>query len=355
MNTTLEDRLRHHYSSVADELVLDEVAFADVLERGVDADVTRLGPDGHQRSHRVGGWIAAAAVLALVVGGLVVLGGRGPDELPTSSAPPTMDATAEGGLLLPVGLDQGETPEVNIVEADNWSAAGLVVSPNGTPYRISARPNTTPVNPGSGQRDIGAHQVDVVSDGVFNNYTIHDDCVVVGITEPSEASVGSSVAIGELLEGVTIADSAVNVILADGWQSFGAGHPGRLLQVTYDYRFGDGVHTVTLAQAVDTPIAALQGITLAPLEPALLDGQHAWTFEWPQTDLRSLIWNDNGNAVMLTTDLPLDELTRHAAVDLQHGQTFGWDGALDIAPEATAPEPAPASGTCPVSATLAID
>lgn len=258
-------------------------------------DIALAPTDNHNSRRRP--LLAAAALL--IVAGIAGIGLATRISEPTAPSDTTTAAVpTERGMLVPVGLEHGEPPEVNVVEPDRRSAAGLVLSTAGTPYRISVGVQAAPANPDAKQRQIGTHLVSVDSDSAFSAYTVSSECVAVNVTEPSNPEGGAASEIDELIERLVIADAGVSLTLPDGWQSFGAGTPGRLVQITYEYRFDDDAHTVTLAQAIDTPIAALQGLTLAPLVPARLNGQPAWTFEWPQTDLRSLVWNDNGNAVM---------------------------------------------------------
>ena len=139
MNVTVEERIRRHYVRVADELVLDELEFADVLERGAVADTT--GPASHEphRLHSAGRWIAAAAVVVLVVGGLTVLTGRNPDERTAPATQPTVSAPASapvaascddprwspGGLTEPAAPPPGAPNEL-LLPAD--TPAGFCVS-----------------------------------------------------------------------------------------------------------------------------------------------------------------------------------------------------------------------------------
>ena len=107
MNTpTLEDQLRSHYLLKADELRLPPLEFEDLLTedggRGVVVSITSA-PSGHRGSW----WVAAAAVVAVTVGGLAVIQGRDrPPSTPAASQPseqltPPMTASTIG--LFPAG------------------------------------------------------------------------------------------------------------------------------------------------------------------------------------------------------------------------------------------------------------
>lgn len=83
---TLEDQLRSHYVSKADELRLPPLEFEELLadvDRGVVVSITSA-PSGHRGSW----WVAAAAVAAVTVAGLAVIQGRDtPSNTPAATQP----------------------------------------------------------------------------------------------------------------------------------------------------------------------------------------------------------------------------------------------------------------------------
>lgn len=93
MNTpTLEDQLRSHYQSKADELRLPPLEFDELLadgDRGVVVSITSA-PSGHRGSW----WVAAAAVAAVTVGGLAVIQGRNTPSDPPAATQPTEQNSA---------------------------------------------------------------------------------------------------------------------------------------------------------------------------------------------------------------------------------------------------------------------
>jgi len=106
MNTpTLEDQLRSHYVSKADELRLPPLEFEELLadsDRGVVVSIT-----SSPRGHRGSWWVAAAAVAAVAVGGLAVIQGRDtPSNTPAATQPSEQlspPATASTIGLFPAG------------------------------------------------------------------------------------------------------------------------------------------------------------------------------------------------------------------------------------------------------------
>ncbi|MCY7300848.1 MAG: hypothetical protein LH616_16775 [Ilumatobacteraceae bacterium] len=106
MNTpTLEDQLRSHYVSKADELRLPSLEFEELLAdsgRGVVVSIT-----SSPRGHRGSWWVAAAAVAAVTVGGLAIIQGRDtPSNTPVATQPGEQlspPATASTIGLFPAG------------------------------------------------------------------------------------------------------------------------------------------------------------------------------------------------------------------------------------------------------------
>jgi hypothetical protein len=136
MNTpTLEDQLRSHYLSKADELHLPPLEFEELLadnDRGVVVSITSA-----PRDHRGSWWVAAAAVAAVTIGGLAFIQGRDtPANAPAATQPseqPSAPTTASTIGLFPTRdaaavVEQAYQTPTSVATAylaDRTSAANL--------------------------------------------------------------------------------------------------------------------------------------------------------------------------------------------------------------------------------------
>lgn len=270
--------------------------------------------------------VAAVFVLAMF-GGLAAIR----DSRRTVPVATTTEPTAS--LLFPLSFTLDQSLAVTIGPEDPNRAAGLVVSPSGVPYRLVVESaSRVPVSQGETRTFNGTTFAANATDGVFA-YTAVDPCAHLTVIESSRGADAWTAEVTALLDALTLSNGQAELALPDGWQSLGFGISARVVRLTYRLPLGGATRNVTLTQTVGSPIATLPGLDVGSLTRARFNGEPAWLLA--RDNERSLIWNDTGNAVMLTTsDVTVDQLTRHAAVDLQHDQPDAWRAAMD---RATAP------------------
>lgn len=123
MNSTLEDRLRHHYVRVASELALEDLEFAEMSERAAVVSATRALEA--KRGHRERRWIALVAASVLMVSGLGVLAIRRTERI--------VPATGSDESM-PDG-----TPVAALCDDPRWSTGGMTEPaqpPVGAPEQV---------------------------------------------------------------------------------------------------------------------------------------------------------------------------------------------------------------------------
>jgi hypothetical protein len=250
-------------------------------------------------------------------------------------------------LLFPAGVSQQDINEVMLGPDLGTTAKGLANSPGGTPFRVSVvESHGDASNPSLEHRTINGRQFTVERFDGELAYTTIDSCVFVVVAQSGAGTSPWDPEASAVLGGLTIDGGTSSLTLPAGWQSFGAGTAGSLIQLAYKVKIGKTWHNVNLMPISHSPVATIVRLALAsgPLTSTTFNNRPAWTTGSPETGT-ALIWRDNGNAVSFSGPLTLDEL-KQLAGGFQHNQSDQWARYL---PSATLGAP---PGTSPVEDTV---
>lgn len=296
-----------------------------------------LEPTPTRRRSSILAGIAAAGIVALLVGGLVVLTGRdarpgSSDQQPgvtTTSAPPTTNqpaGTTSAATLLAPSADSG----VQVVSLQDWDRSGIangaVVAPDGTVFSIvvGGSPSWLPDDPEwdtipeerRGIKVIAGYDVAAVVDESSPTQiyrTVRDDCWSIEIvtagtpmwTDDLTTLIGA-ITPNRNVEPVDRA--AVTVAIPDGWSSLGGGRFPQSWTMNLQADIDGVTHDVYLAQVPDAPVGLLVSGESNPA-PYDHNGQQWWTVDTvTRPGMTSLIGDAGLGAFSITSDLPAAQL-----------------------------------------------
>lgn len=331
-------------------------AAVGVAIRGCVADALHVQPKisvaisevraGARRRRAVRRAVVAVGTMSLVVVGLtaVVLRNVGtPDQAadqPRSTEPADL-------LLYPPSLAEADA-RVTVGPSVVPTSAALLQAPSGALFRVGVSVSSGELTPGAERRVFNGREFDSeLYDGIAS-YQSLSACARVGVVESSPAPRLWDDEALILLDGLVANGKDVSIGVPDGWTSLGAGHPATMLQLTFGATVDGRQIGVNLTQIPSTPVAFLAD---SKLTPTLIGNRPAWTME--NTAFRTLIWEQNGNAVSLSGIATSDELVQIAAtLESGHGDT--WSAIIptdaDPAPIGRAPDPEPVTpGNCGLS------
>jgi hypothetical protein len=313
-------------------LSLDEQFEAATQELHDNLRAARLAPSTAvvRRHHRrrvavvtVATIIAALGVLAL---GIVVTRDVEPTE-PGSSVDPIAER-----LLFPAAASLASVDKVTLGPELGNSAGGLVQAPSGALFRISiGERGGSGITPNVDHRTFNDHDYTVEPINGELAYVALDTCMVISVSEsaPNASSWDDDASV--LLAAIAIQARTANVVLPTGWESFGAGSAGNLVQLSYTAKIGATLHSVSMMQIIASPVAAITGLVPSdgPLKSVTFNGRPAWTKS--SRGVTSLIWQDGANAVALTSsETPIDVLEQ-IALGSQHNHADDWSHYLATA------------------------
>ena len=323
---TLEEELPRLFNELAND---HTVGSPPQLDGG---DVFKPSPP---RSRMLVGLAAAASVAALV-GGLVVLSSR--DAEPAASDQPSLStSTLPATATPPTGSPSGVTllapssnGDVRLTSLQDWDrsgiATGAVVSPDGTVFSITvgAGPSWLPDSsdwdsiPGNqrGVDTVAGRDVAAVIDGTAPTQiyrTIRDDCWAIDITTADEPMWSDNVAtlIGALTtnrNADSTNEAAVTVEVPVGWTPLGGGRMPQSWTMTLDVDIDGVTHEVHLAQVPDAPVGVLLS---GESNPVAFDhnGQQWWSVDIVTTPGMTTVIGDAGlGAFHITSDLSAEQL-----------------------------------------------
>lgn len=276
----------------------------------------------------------AAGLVALLVGFLVIVSGRGDDQRlatpPSSSVPSTVigdDPLAE--LLFPTGIDV--TPgAASVTDATGSSGAGLI-DPNGDLFLLGSSPHALGVEgPNWGGRTIGDLEVRQGQEDQAIVYAVWDECWAFSVNTLSGGVWDADVS--ALFASITVSDGAVSVSRPNGWESLGGGAQG----LTYVLAVSAGGTDLALLQAPDTALGALIAQrSNATAQPVDIDGTAGWLLE--SDDGRYVAWMHGEVAVMLGgADAPSAGELVALASELTVDHAPAWSTALIDAAQVSA-------------------
>lgn len=326
--------LEHELPGLLDELAADHrVGQAPPL----DVNTRRIAPTGRHRPSgpRV---LAVAACTALVVGGLVFIGGRNDpdtsgsepaispsDPSAATTLPDAADGASSGVVLAPP--PSGSIELLSVMQFDrSATAAGALTAPDGTVFSLIVSGN--PTWPPSGddwsaipadRRDmqtVAGRDVAAIVDATAPTQiyrTVRDSCWAIEVLSADEAMWSADVTtlIGSLdiTEAVSSPDDApVTIDVPQGWTSLGGARmlTSWVMELQADV---DGQpHTAHLAQVPNAPVGFLLAGESNP-RPFAHDGRQWWSVDIVTTPgMTSVIGITDLGAFHITSDLPADEL-----------------------------------------------
>lgn len=333
--------------------------------------------------------LAAAACVALVVGGLAFLSGR--DANPTvsdqpavttstvapESTPPTTSPLPNAAGVAAVLAPPAQS-SIRLISAQHWGkggiASGAVVAPDGTVFGITVGtgPTWLPVTdewetiPSERRgldtiagRDVAA-MVDASAPGQIYR-TVRDACWSIELVTADAPMWSDDVT--TLISAITpnrdvqpVDDPAVTVEVPDGWTSLGAGRFLESWTIELQVDIDGTTHDVHLAQRPNAPVGVLLYGESNPT-PFDHDGQQWWSVDTVTTPGRtSVIGNAGLGAFRIDSDLPaeklvdiIDELTPTGTDRLPESSGVGAtvDSVAEATTEISGDTIAPGDGTAP--------
>lgn len=318
-------------------------------------------------------WLAAAACVALVVGGLVLLSGRDANPAvsdqpavttsaaaPDSTAPPTSPLPSAAGEATVLAPPAGSS--IRLISARHWGSGGLasgaVVAPDGTVFSIHVGTGPTWL-PDTDQWDaipserraldtIAGRDVAAIVDGSAPGQiyrTVRDDCWSIELVT-ADAPMWSG-EVTTLISAITpnrgvrpSDDHAVTVEIPDGWSSLGAGRFSERWTMELQVDIDGTVHDVHLAQRPSAPVGVLLSGESNPV-PFDHNGRQWWAVDIVTTPGMTSVIGDAGfGAFHITSDLTaeqlveiVDELIPTAANTLPDNASETVDNVMEIEPE----------------------
>lgn len=304
-------------------------------------DLTSMTALGVPRRSRAFVSLAAAACIALGIGGLVILSGRNGNQTvsdqptaTTSATPP--DSTPPITSRLPnspgvaVVLAPPSDSDIRLISVQDWgtsgTASGAVVAPDGTVFSIHVGsgptwlPDTADWETIPSDRraldTIAGRAVAAVVDGSAPSQiyrTIRDECWSIEIVTADIPIWNENVT--TLIEAIApnrdvhpVDEAAVTVDVPDDWTSLGA---ERMLQSwTMELQVDiDGIkHDVHLLQRPNSPVGVLVSGESNPV-PFEHNGQQWWAVDIVTTPgMTSVIGNSGLGAFHITSDLSAAQL-----------------------------------------------
>jgi hypothetical protein len=253
--------------------------------------------------------------------------------------------------LYPAGLADVDIQKIYLGPDLSTSAKGLVQSPDGALFNLSiGERGGWQMTPNVEHRDINGHTFTVETINSELAYVALDDCAVVGVEQSGPDAKAWDTDASSLLAAMTINGLTATVALPPGWESFGVGNGGHLIQLAFTSRVGGTAHAVVLMQASDSAVASISRIALGdgPLTSTTFNDQQAWTVSDAANSTNSLIWQDGSNAVLLSGQATLEELKQIAGA-LEHNHAEDWarllptaenlSGSVGTIPPDTSPDP----------------
>lgn len=375
--------------TLEDELpgLLHELADAHTVGNppGLDDDLIGATPLQSPRRSRALIGLAAAACIALGVGGLVILSGRNTN--PTVSDQPTVtttlmppDSTPPTTSPLPntpgvaVVLAPPADSDVRLLSVQDWNtsggASGAVVAPDGTVFSIYVGPGPTwlpdtadwETIPSERRgldtvdgRDVAA-VVDESAPGQIYR-TVRDDCWSIEIVTADIPMWSDDVT--TLIEAITpnreveaVDEAAVTVDVPDGWTSLGGGRMMQSWTMELQVDIDGTPHDVHLAQRPNAPIGVLLSGESNPV-PFDHNGQQWWAVDIVTTPGMTSVIGDAGLGVFhITSDLTaaqlvkiIDELTPTGTDSLPDTAAGTTDTVAEAMTEVSTDTVAPTAGT----------
>jgi hypothetical protein len=313
-------------------LTLDEQFEAATRQLHESLGGVRLAPAAsairrhHRRRVKVTIIATFIAVLGIVALGLVVTRDVEPIEPGSSSVDPIADR-----LLFPVNAP-GNSIHLVLGPKPGNGAKGLVRSPSGRLFRISIgeRGGSGPT-PNVERRTFNGHEYTVESINGELAYVALDRCMVISVSEYDSKAPQWDLDASIVLAGTSIEGRTASLALPAGWESFGSGVSGNLIQMSFRATVGTATFAGSLWQITNAPVAAVVGSipSSTPFESTTLNGLPAWTTVSPDFGTE-LLWEDGANAVALFGKATLAELKRLAG-QLQHNQADQWARHLPTA------------------------
>ncbi len=375
---TLEDELPRLFDELADHHV---VGSPPSLSAGGS-----LVAEPAQRRTSSFAWVAAAACLLLMVGGLAVLAQR--DSAPaTSDVAPTSTPTPSATNPSTVGADTATilappaNSEIRIVSLQDWDrsggATGAVVSPDGTVFSIgvSSGPSWLPDQPEwndipterRGTEVVAGYEVAAVVDESATTQiyrTVRDDCWSIEIVTADEPmwsdDVSALVGASTSNRDVGSDEAAISFEVPPGWTSLGGARADRTWSMNLQIDVDGQSHDVYISQVPDAPVGLLVTGESNPV-PFDHDGEQWWSADIVTTSgMTSVIGETNLGAFVITSDLSvaqlvdiIDGLTPTPVSQLPAPQaptdTAVPDQMTDIGPTDTALPGAISEGTAPAA------
>ena len=380
---TLEDELPGLFHELADAHTVGQPPeLRDDL-------LVRSTPQQSPRRSRALIGLAAAACIALGVGGLVILSGRNTDPavsdqpavvtstMPPNSTPPTtspLPNTPGVAIVLAPPSDS----DVRLVSVQDWDtsgiASGAVVAPDGTVFSIYVSPGPTwlPDSPDwdaipterRGLDTVAGLDVAAVVDESAPGQiyrTVRDDCWSIEIVTADISMWNGDVT--TLIDAITpnrevqpVDEAAVTVDVPDGWASLGGGRMLQSWTMELQVDIDGNTHDVHLAQRPNAPVGVLLSGESNPV-PFDHNGQQWWAVDIVTAPgMTSVIGDASLGAFHITSDLPaeqlvgiIDELTPTGTDRLPESPGATVDTVAEAMTEVSTDTVAPNSATRPSS------
>lgn len=285
--------------------------------------------------------LAAAACVAVVVGGLVVLSGRNADDpvvdqptdpRPAATVPPDEPPTTgdlDTVVLLAPPADSGMNVREGSVQVWGSSAevSGAVVAPDGTVFTIAVSPVPSRWLPDTADwesipverraldtvagREVAASIDGSAPDQIYR--AVHDDCWNINITtadapmwSPDFATLVEAMSTNAGIERDE--GPAVIIDVPDGWTSLGGGAVPAGLDMGFVVEVDGVAHDVSLTQRPDAPVGVMVYGESNPV-PFDHDGRQWWAIDVVTTpSWNTVVGETELGAFRITSDLSTDQL-----------------------------------------------
>lgn len=285
--------------------------------------------------------LAAAACVALIVGGLAFLSGRDANPAVSNqpavttstvapdSTPPTTNPLPNAAGTATV-LAPPKQSSIRLISAQHWGsggiASGAVVAPDGTVFSIYVGAGPTWL-PDTDQWDaipperraletIAGRDVAAVIDGSAPGQiyrTLRDDCWSIELVTADAPMWSSDVT--TLISAITpnrdvqpVDGHAVTVEVPDGWTSLGAGRFVESWTMELQVNIDGTTHDVDLAQRPNAPVGVLLSGESNPV-PFEHNGRQWWAVDIVTTPGMTSVIGDAGlGAFHITSDLTAQQL-----------------------------------------------
>ena len=298
MSTDLETRLRSHFAEVAEATPVSSPPL-------IDASVIRLDRPPTRRP----GLLAAAAAVALIAGSAIAYAvvhrsGSGTIAAPQSASLPWTGTVPAGDPVLFWPTRAPAKQATTSLVSDVPGSEGALISPAGNVIHVSLYGSAPVQGDGMETRSIGGVEVTAVVDSSNQQrvyYWVESGCLAAGwVTTDLPRWDPTATA---LAGAVTLASDRVDLAVPAGWTSLGVATGGE----EYSIQFGDDADSTTIEQRPNAPIGVFMRYSGTPTQFDL-DGQPAWTFQWPPSARTTLITSLDGTAIEVAGKASVDEL-----------------------------------------------